>query len=409
MNTTLSLRCGFAAALLGATLALVDSACGQSANDECTSAIALVDGANGPYTNLGATTSAPAWLCGAGDLDVWFVYVPTCTGVATFDTCGADFDTVLEVFDLCGTCPSFANGVCNDDRCSVQSSVSVAVQRGHLIFLRVGGFGGALGTFPLNVVCTVNGSLQPDDECSGATPLRLGLNGGLSNLGYTSSAPSWPCGLAGSDRWFVYVSSCTSLHTIQTCGNQTNFDTTLEVLLGPCGCSMTSLACNDDACGLESSVTVALTRNQTYYIRVGGYLERSGFFDLEILPSGSGSFQSVSAGCGGTTLVATGSPNLGGDLHYAVSPTSGSRQYVWAGLVPLNLPLCAGGCSLGCTLDFLVGGSALSGSIPCQTVMVGAQFYVQGADFGAPGGCAAGAPAPFPLTVSDTILTTIGS
>ena len=90
-------------------------------------------------------------------------------------------------------------------------------------------------------------------------------------------------------------------------------------------------------------------------------------------------------------------------------PTSGTSQFVWAGLAPLNLSLCPGGCTLGCTLDVAVNSFSLSGPIPFFAGMIGAQFYVQGADFGALGGCAANAPFPVDLTTSDTVLTTIGS
>ncbi len=46
------------------------------AQDDCSGAILVVGGPNGPYSNVGSTTSAPAWPCGAGANDVWFLYVP---------------------------------------------------------------------------------------------------------------------------------------------------------------------------------------------------------------------------------------------------------------------------------------------------------------------------------------------
>src|SRR4029079_18529355 len=66
-------------------------------NDNCGSAIAVFDGVNpGPpagvsgmvYTSVGATASAGSPTCvAATNLDVWFTYTATATGVFTVETC----------------------------------------------------------------------------------------------------------------------------------------------------------------------------------------------------------------------------------------------------------------------------------------------------------------------------------
>jgi hypothetical protein len=123
--------------------------------DECTGALALVNGANGPFTNAGSTTSAIAWPCAAGGNDVWFSYVASCTGTVVIDTCGGTFDSALEVFDGTGGCGALVSIVCNDDSCGLQSSTSFAATAGTTYFVRMGGFGGATGSAPINVSCTV--------------------------------------------------------------------------------------------------------------------------------------------------------------------------------------------------------------------------------------------------------------
>src|SRR5215510_7176294 len=97
----------------------------------------LLAGANGPFSNAGATTSSPAWPCGGGANDVWFSHVATCNGFLTVETCGANFDTTLEV--LVGTCANLASLDCNDDFCGLQSLVTVPVISGTTYFIRVGG------------------------------------------------------------------------------------------------------------------------------------------------------------------------------------------------------------------------------------------------------------------------------
>ena len=100
-------------------------------NDDCTGAIALGTGANGPFSNVGAADSCVAASCGAGASpgykDVWFSYVPTCTGNLTIDTgCGGgNLDTILTVYGSCGG----AELACNDDApggtCGLSSSRDV--------------------------------------------------------------------------------------------------------------------------------------------------------------------------------------------------------------------------------------------------------------------------------------------
>lgn len=122
------------------------------ANDECTGALVVGNGASGPFDNFGASTSSPPWTC-AGQFDVWFVYFAGGPGTLSVDTCGSSLDTVLEIFDGTGGCGALASAGCNDDACASGSSLSVPVNAGPYWF-RVGGFGSGAsgqGTFVLNV------------------------------------------------------------------------------------------------------------------------------------------------------------------------------------------------------------------------------------------------------------------
>lgn len=398
------------AILLGATGTLAPIAKAQLANDECTGSVHVLDGSNGPYDTTGATTSAPAWPCAGGGNDLWFLYVATCTGSLTVDTCGAGYDTAIELFDAaCGPCPNFVGGVCNDDFCGFQSSAVIAVTQGSIIFIRVGGYNSATGPFSLNIVC--GSTLAPDDECTGATPVTIGVNAGLDTVNYTSSS-TWPCAAGGgSDRWFSFTPRCAGSYTFDTCSGARTFDTAIELLQGPCPgtCgSPASIICNDDSCSLGSSVTANLIGGAPYLIRVGGYGAAQGFFDLTITQAGSGSYSVAFPGCGGNTITTTGSPNIGGAVNYTMGPVQGLAQ-MWVGITPLNVPLCSAGCVLGSTIDTPIPGNVIAGPIPCDPTLINAQFYVQGIDLGAPGGCTNSDPLGLAFTTSDTIFTTIGN
>jgi len=78
------------------------------------------------------------------------LYEAQCTGFTTIDTCNADFDTRIAVYEG-RQCPTEPNSiVCNDDACGqpdgLQSRVSFPSEQGRYFLVRVGGYEGAVGT-----------------------------------------------------------------------------------------------------------------------------------------------------------------------------------------------------------------------------------------------------------------------
>ncbi|MEQ1634005.1 MAG: hypothetical protein ABL997_16620, partial [Planctomycetota bacterium] len=137
-----------------------------------------------------------------------------------------------------------------------------------------------------------------NDECVGAVQVFVGANGPFDTSLSSTSSPAWPCAGGGSDLWYRFTPSGTGSMTVDTC-NSANYDSALEVFSGSCG-SLVSLVCNDDTCGLSSSVTVNVLAGQTYYIRLGGYASAAGSSGLNITaPTGGfpASVASYGTGC----------------------------------------------------------------------------------------------------------------
>ena len=70
------------------------------------------------------------------------------------------------------------------------------------------------------------------------------------------------------------------------CGEHTAYDSQIEILEAVDGsCTTMSLSCvasNDDACGVASQVEWFAMRGKTYYIRVFGYAQSRGQFQLSV-------------------------------------------------------------------------------------------------------------------------------
>lgn len=74
--------------------------------------------------------------------------------------------------------------------------------------------------------------------------------------------------------WFSITPQVTGTYRIQTCSasapGNTVSDTALAVYTGPCAVP-TQIACDDDGCGLQSTVTLTLNAGTTYYVQAAKY------------------------------------------------------------------------------------------------------------------------------------------
>src|SRR5262245_11125398 len=266
-------------ALHGSTLGillLAGAALGQPPNDECTGAIPVSTGITLGFSNVGANDSVPPATPGGtcSQSDVWFSYTATCTGTATVNTCGGtNFSSRVQVFE--GTCGSLGSLGCDNVQCGFGSSVNFQATIGSTYLVRVGGGGGAEGTFGLTIFCT-----PVNDVCAAATQVYEGLNTGLANSGASATFVPWTCTSAGADVWFTYTPGCTGSATVDTCTG-TGFDTVIQAFSGTCA-ALTPIGCDDNGCGPQSQVTFPVTSGVPVLLRVGGVGAQQGNFTLNV-------------------------------------------------------------------------------------------------------------------------------
>lgn len=133
------------------------------------------------------------------------------------------------------------------------------------------------GTYsaPRNAIALVGGILN--DDCVNAIPIALGETVTGSTTDANASAAS-SCIDAGSrDVWYSFTPDADGAYRISLCGS--SYDTMLQVRNG---CSGATLACADDSCGLQTEVCVTLTTGNAYVIRVAGYGNSAGDYQLTV-------------------------------------------------------------------------------------------------------------------------------
>lgn len=120
------------------------------------------------------------------------------------------------------------------------------------------------------------------NACPAATSIPAG---GGTFTGTTSVGGSFVLGSCGGsgfspEQTFEWTPALSGVATIELCGS--SYDTVVYIRDG--GCGGAELACNDDFCGLGSTILPTVTAGQTYTIVVDGYSGDSGPFTLTVTP-----------------------------------------------------------------------------------------------------------------------------
>ena len=170
-----------------------------------------------------------------------------------------------------------------------------------------------------------------NETCTSAQPVIEGAFP-FSTINATTDGPPLPiecnkgAGLAfGADVYFCYTASCSGVATATFCNS--DFDTRVAVYSG-CACpESTILACNDDSCDLQSSVSWEVNAGQTYLIRLGGSggVDGLGVMELSCQPAPTiclaAPVQCNPKNATGAALSGDGSQNVADDFRLAVGDT----------------------------------------------------------------------------------------
>ena len=265
-----------------------------------------------------ATTdpSDPSPLCGnrSRNRSVWYRFTPSTSGTLTVNTFGSSYDTILAAFTgSCGALTPVA-GACNDDASGVQSRISFAASAGTTYSFLVTSYGTSGGNLVFQLSLQSGGgppTATPTFTARGATPTltrtaapptrvpsvandACGSAASIAATPYSTTSstsgattdasdPSPTCGNRSRARsvWYRFTARTSGTLTANTFGS--SYDTILAVYTGTCGAlSPVAGGCNDDASGLQSRVTVAVTAGTTYYFLVTAYQSSSGLLAFSL-------------------------------------------------------------------------------------------------------------------------------
>ncbi|MCA9251719.1 MAG: S8 family serine peptidase [Phycisphaerales bacterium] len=193
------------------------------------------------------------------------------------------FDGILIAYDASGTRLAVGDGIGS----GLADSLSLSgVGAGDEIIVLVCAWSySGTGSYTLDAI------FKPrNDSC--ANPIGVGDGSvDFGNLNATNDGPNefLTCGATiGADIWYCYTASCNGNLTASTCGS--SLDTVVAVY-NNCACPIgaNAIACNNDACGAQSDVTIGVVAGQQYMIRVGGASSATngGTLTLSCMPTGA--------------------------------------------------------------------------------------------------------------------------
>lgn len=219
-------------------------------------------------TSVGDNTTAGS--CGGfTQPDDLYLFTAVQDGLYIFDTAGSAFDTVLYVRD--GGCDGAELG-CDDAGGGQPSQLALPLGAGQTVMVAVDG-GTASGAYAL----TIEPVACPDEDLGSDLPQSV--DG--TTLGAFDKVAMVGCGAVDAtapDYVLEWTAPAAGPYTFDTEGS--DYDTVLYVQDAACGGN--ELGCNDDAIGLQSSVTVDLAGGQTVVLVVSGWNNAAGNFTVNL-------------------------------------------------------------------------------------------------------------------------------
>ncbi|MBK7641439.1 MAG: hypothetical protein IPJ19_00070 [Planctomycetes bacterium] len=216
-----------------------------------------------------------------------------------------------------------------------------------------------------------------------------------------------------NDVWFAWTASATGTTTVSFCGTAT-MDSKIAVYNGSTCPGGAAIACNDDSCALQSSVSFPATSGNTYMLQVGnfpGATAGSGSFTISgggagpanddcstaVAITGNGPFAYDTTGATTSSQQSGGCATAGQDIWYDwTAPASGNALLSLCGnsYDTVAAAYVGAGCPVGGTSYCNDDSCGLQSEV-IFPVVAGSHYMLQIGGFGANSG-----PGSFSVTIS---------
>ena len=242
-----------------------------------------------------------AWDGATRDLD-WYRFTVSSTTQVTA-TVNAQF--LCDVFLVTDVCPTSVITSNFGGPCTPVSTVA-NLTPGTYVVVVAPDFGGPVvacggnDDYSLSLT-TGTPTTPPNDDCAtpsvigGPGPFSFDTTNATTGTAGQNEANCFFFGTPGIDLdlWYKWTAPSTGTVTLSACGLTSNLDTKVAVypFTGACPANGTSIACNDDFCGLISELNFAATASSQYLIQVGHYpgsIAGAGAFAMTFTPQTNG-------------------------------------------------------------------------------------------------------------------------
>jgi PASTA domain len=238
---------------------------------QLTGRIAFAEGTNAEATK---ELDEPDHAGNAGGASVWYHWTAPAAGETTVSTCGTELNTLLAVY----TGDDFAllaEVAANDDSCGEQSRVTFQAAQGTTYRIAVDGFDGETGSIFLSLnLAPPNDAFADAQELTGDSGSVTGTTVGAT----TEDAEPDHAGDGWNSVWFAWTAPSSGSASFESCGSP--FDTVLAVYAGSELSQLSTVAENDDTCGLGSRVEFQASAGTVYRIALAGFEGEMGEFTL---------------------------------------------------------------------------------------------------------------------------------
>ena len=319
--------------------------CPQPAVNPCNSISSLTCGSSANFSlSAGNGSWNPPGPWGTPGNEAVFEYTAPFTGPYDISVTNSGF--YVDLFIKSGSCSSTGWTYIDDVFTTATNTVNLVAGTTYYFLIDDENTAASSGTINISCPC-----IPPP----GGIDASYTYNGPLT-ISSTTVGACDDCSLRSSkDRVYEINIPCSGNYTFTTCSG-TSWDTYLYLRTAACGGNL--IALNDDACGLQSSITATLNPG-AYYIHVEGFSSLSeGAFDLAI--SGTLDIPVIGAIVGPTQVC----ENAGG-VGYSVSGNFNSFNWT----VPSDATIISGANSSSIVVNFgaTSGNVAVTASNNCGT------------------------------------------